>query len=58
METESFDQERWKDPVVAEVREIRRAIFEEAGNDIEELARRLRSERTSEGGMPISTPDV
>jgi hypothetical protein len=52
----------WQDPIVAEVRAARQALFAAAGCDIREFCRRLRAEqdlsghrvvtRASDGGVP------
>ena len=33
--------ETWKDPIVEEVREIRRQIMQEHGNDLDELSKEI-----------------
>lgn len=44
----------WQDPIVAEVRATREALFAEAGHDIREFFRRARSrQRTS--ALPLVT---
>jgi len=42
----------WRDPIVAEVREVREALFAEAGHDVHEFCRRLR-EREEASGHPV-----
>ena len=44
--------EPWVDPIVAEVRKVREALFAEAGYDIHEYCRRLR-EMQETSGHPI-----
>ena len=39
----------WQDPIVAEVRAVRSALFAAFGNDIREFCRRLREERAVSG---------
>ena len=39
--------EAWRDPIVAEVRAARQALWTDAGGDIETLARRLRGEQAN-----------
>lgn len=39
----------WQDPVVAEVRAVRSALFAASGNDIREFCRRLREEQAVSG---------
>jgi hypothetical protein len=41
MTSDPFPDEIWRDPIVAEVRKIREALFAEAGYDIHEFCRRL-----------------
>ncbi len=41
--------EPWKDPIVAEVRRHREALFAEAGYDVRELCRRLRERQEVSG---------
>jgi len=42
----------WRDPIVAEVREAREALFAAAGHDVHEFCRRLR-EREEESDHPV-----
>ena len=44
----------WEDPVVAEVRSVRSAMFSAAGNDIREYCRRAR-ERQALSERPVVT---
>jgi len=41
--------ERWKDPIVAEVRKARERLFAAAGYDLEEFCRRLHESLQHEG---------
>jgi hypothetical protein len=41
--------EPWKDPIVAEVRRHREALFAESGYDVRELCRRLRERQEVSG---------
>ncbi len=54
MNDEPLDDERWRDPIVEEVRQARQALFAAAGNDIFEFCRRLR-ERQASSGHPVVT---
>jgi hypothetical protein len=49
MNDTSNDADVWRDPIVAEVRRARQALFAEAGYDIQELCRRLREEQAASG---------
>jgi len=44
----------WEDPIVAEVRAVRSALYAAAGDDIREYCRRAR-ERQSLSGRPVVT---
>lgn len=47
----------WEDPIVAEVRRARAAIFAEADNDLDKLCERLReSERRTKHRLVTRTP--
>jgi predicted outer membrane protein len=47
---DSHRQDRaWQDPIVAEVRAVRSALFAASGNDIREFCRRLREEQAVSG---------
>lgn len=48
------EQEPWHDPIVAEVRRVREALFAAAGYDIREYCRRLRQEPPT-AGHPVVT---
>ncbi len=50
----SNERERWHDPIVAEVRRVREALFAAAGYDIREYCRRLRQEQPT-SGHPVVT---
>ena len=57
IETSGMKEDRsaeppWQDPIVAEVRRIREALFAEAGYDIHEFCRRL-IERQATSGHPV-----
>jgi hypothetical protein len=41
--------EAWRDPIVAEVRKVREALFAEANYDIHEFCRRLSERQASSG---------
>ena len=41
--------EVWQDPIVAEVRQVREALFAEANCDIHEFCRRLAARQTGSG---------
>jgi hypothetical protein len=43
------EREPWRDPIVAEVRRVREALFSAAGYDIREYCRRLRQEQRTSG---------
>ena len=43
------ESEPWRDPIVAEVRRVREALFSAAGYDIHEYCRRLRQEQPTSG---------
>ena len=43
------EREPWRDPIVAEVRRVREALFSAAGYDIREYCRRLRQEQPTSG---------
>jgi hypothetical protein len=45
-----------EDPIVAEVRAAREAIFAEAGYDLDELVRRLRLQQEMSGHAVITRP--
>ena len=47
----------WHDPVVAEVREVRRRLFAESGNDMSEFFRRLRAHQSAAGHEIIAPPE-
>lgn len=52
MAAEPSDLQSWQDPIVAEVRKAREALFAEANYDIHEFCRRL-SERQETSGHPV-----
>ncbi len=48
----------WEDPIVAEVRRARAALFASVGYDLEALAKRLRQEQaTSRRRIVVRPPD-
>ncbi len=46
--------ERWRDPIVEEVRAARQSLFAAAGDDIFEFCRRLREEQASSGHRVVT----
>ena len=44
----------WRDPIVAEVRAVRTALFAASGNDIREFCRRLREEQALSGHVIVT----
>jgi hypothetical protein len=50
----SNERAPWRDPIVAEVRRVREALFAAAGYDIREYCRRLREEQAA-SGHPVVT---
>ena len=54
MSETSKDATVWHDPIVAEVRAAREALFAAAGYDIREFCRRLRAEQ-AKSGHPVVT---
>lgn len=49
------EQDRaWQDPIVAEVRAVRSALFAASGNDIREFCRRLREEQPVSGHVIVT----
>ena len=48
------ESEPWHDPIVAEVRRVREALFAAAGYDVREYCRRLRQEQLT-SGHPVVT---
>jgi hypothetical protein len=46
----------WKDPIVEEIRAIRRQLSEEAGNDLHEICRRLREWEEKNPDRVIAPP--
>jgi hypothetical protein len=47
-------KDTWRDPIVAEVRAAREALFAAAGYDIREFCRRVRAEQAA-SGHPVVT---
>ena len=52
----SKEQELWRDPIVAEVRQVRESLFAAAGYDIREFCRRLREEQVTSGHPVVTRP--
>ena len=48
------DEQPWQDPIVAEVRRIREALFAEAGYNIHEFCRRLSEEQATSGHRVVN----
>ena len=46
----------WEDPIVAEVRAARLALFAAAGYDLEKLVERLRQEQALSGRQVVTLP--
>lgn len=46
----------WQDPIVAEVRAVRSALFAASGSDIREFCRRLREEQARSGHVIVTRP--
>jgi len=43
----------WRDPIVAEVRQVREALYAEAGYDIHEFCRQLRERQVKSGHVVV-----
>ena len=54
--TERNDDAPWEDPIVAEVRKVREALYAEAGYDLYQLSRRLREEQARSGRPVVTRP--
>jgi hypothetical protein len=52
MDKDTSPVEKWRDPIVAEVRQIREALFAESNYDIHEFCRHL-ADRQASSGHPI-----
>lgn len=52
MDKDNSPPEVWRDPIVAEVRKVREALFAESNYDIHEFCRRL-ADRQASSGHPI-----
>jgi hypothetical protein len=52
MDKDNSPVEVWRDPIVAEVRKVREALFAESNYDIYEFCRRL-ADRQANSGHPI-----
>jgi hypothetical protein len=50
--------ERWRDPIVAEVRQAREALYAAAGYDIHEFCRHLRERQASSGHPVVRRPSA
>ncbi len=48
------EQERWVDPIVAEVRNAREELFAGAGYDLDEFCKQLRERQQEEGRRVVS----
>lgn len=49
-------QEPWHDPIVAEVRRAREALFAAAGYDIHEFCRQVRERQEASGHVVVRRP--
>jgi len=54
----SPEEERWEDPIVAEVRKAREELLAAAGYDLEELCRRLSEQQQREGRSTVTRPPL
>ena len=54
MNNASKDVDTWQDPIVAEVRAARQALFAAAGCDIREFCRRLRDKQALSGHQVVA----
>jgi len=54
MTDRSRDAGAWQDPIVAEVRAVRQALFAAAGYDIREFCRRLHEEQATSGHRVVT----
>jgi len=54
MKDERLDEQPWRDPIVAEVRRIREALFAEAGYDVHEFFRRLSEKQAVSGHRVVN----
>ncbi len=50
--------ELWKDPIVEEVREARRKLMEECGNDLTQLSKRLSEDQKRHGDKLVRRKPV
>ncbi len=48
------EPERWRDPIVAEVRRAREALFAAAGYDLREFCRRMREKQSVSGRRVVT----
>ncbi|NJL28938.1 MAG: hypothetical protein HC897_14135 [Thermoanaerobaculia bacterium] len=58
MYEEEIPYEPWRDPIVAEVRQAREALFAESGYDIHEFCRRLEARQASSGHPIVKRGEV
>ena len=56
MNDETDSEAPWEDPIVAEVRAARAALFAAAGYDLETLVERLRREQALSGHPVVTFP--
>ena len=56
MTDRSEEEEVWRDPIVAEVRRVREALFAAAGYDIRAFCQRLREEQETSGHPVVTCP--
>jgi len=50
------EQERWEDPIVAEVRRAREDLFAAAGYDLDAFCSQLRKRQENEGHHAVTLP--
>jgi len=50
------ERERWKDPIVEEVRKVREELFAAAGYDLDVFCRQLRERPQKEGRHAVTRP--
>jgi hypothetical protein len=56
MTEETLQPERWRDPIVEEVRASREALFAASGYDIHELCKALRERQVASGHRVLRAP--
>lgn len=54
MTYEPNEREPWRDPIVAEVRQVRERLFAAAGRDVNEFCRRLREKQAASGHRVVA----